>query len=119
MKKPGITRKTGAMDWVETQLRDPKARKAIEALVNEMSFEQDLIALRETRELSQRELARRAGIAQPMIARIESGKAKNLELKTLARLAAALGARINIELRPMIATKRSHSRAGRRRLAEV
>lgn len=107
------------MNWVETQLRDPKARKAIEALVNEMSFEQDLIALREARELSQRDLARRAGIAQPMIARIESGKAKNLELKTLARLAAALGARINIELRPMIVTKRSHPRARRRRLAEV
>ena len=33
-----------------------------------------------------------------MIARIESGKTRNLELKTVVRIAAALGARVRILL---------------------
>lgn len=42
-----------------------------------------------------------AGLAQPMSARIESGKVKNLELKTLVRLTAALGARVRIDREPV------------------
>jgi len=95
----GGTKKMGALDWVQTQLdRDPTLRQEVEALVDEISIEQDLIALREARGLSQRQLAKVAGVAQPMIARIESGKVSNFELKTLVRLAAALGARVEITL---------------------
>jgi transcriptional regulator with XRE-family HTH domain len=87
------------LDWVQAQLdRDLTLRQEVEALVDEISIEQDLIALREARGLSQRQLAKVAGVAQPMIARIESGKVSNFELKTLVRLAAALGARVEITL---------------------
>lgn len=93
------TKKMGALDWVQAQLdRDLTLRQEVEALVDEISIEQDLIALREARGLSQRQLAKVAGVAQPMIARIESGKVSNFELKTLVRLAAALGARVEITL---------------------
>ena len=93
------TKKKGALDWVQAQLDgDPTLRQEVEALVDEISIEQDLIALREARGLSQRQLARVAGVAQPMIARIESGKVSNFEIKTLVRLAAALGAHVKITL---------------------
>ncbi|MBI2555611.1 MAG: helix-turn-helix domain-containing protein [Candidatus Rokubacteria bacterium] len=54
-----------------------------------MRIEQDLAPLREQRRLSQRDLARILGVSQPAIAKLESGKAKNLQLKTLLRWTAA------------------------------
>jgi ribosome-binding protein aMBF1 (putative translation factor) len=92
-------RKTALRGWMDEQYRiQAGLRKRVEALVAEMSIEQDLIALREDRGLSQRALARLVGMKQPVIARIESGKTRNLELKTVVRIATALGAKVRIEL---------------------
>ena len=92
-------RKTALRGWMDEQYRTQAGlRKRVEALVAEMSIEQDLIALREDRGLSQRALARLVGMKQPVIARIESGKTRNLELKTVVRIATALGAKVRIEL---------------------
>src|SRR6266508_3305387 len=89
--------KTELRDWMDGQYRKtPRLKARVEALVEEMSIEQDLIALREERGLSQRALAALVGVQQPVIARVESGKARNLELKTVVRIAAALGARVKI-----------------------
>jgi transcriptional regulator with XRE-family HTH domain len=48
-------------------------------------------ALRQRKGLSQLELARRAKITQPYLAQIEARVRKNPSLKTLQRLAKALG----------------------------
>ena len=97
-----VKRKNGRTElrkWMDEQYRKhPNLRSRVDALVEEMAIEQDLVALREARGLSQRALAELAGMKQPVIARIESGKAKNLELKTVARIAAALGAKVKIGL---------------------
>ncbi len=61
-------------------------------LLEEMRLEQQLIAMRERCGLSQQELANRAGVKQPQIARIESGRTKNITLRTLAKITSALGA---------------------------
>ena len=91
--------KTELREWMDEQYRNtPGLKERVEALVEEMSIEQGLIALRAERGLSQRALADRVGVKQPVIARIESGKARNLELKTVVRIAAALGARVKILL---------------------
>jgi DNA-binding XRE family transcriptional regulator len=91
--------KTELHGWMDAQYgKTPGLKRRVEALVEEMSIEQDLIALREERGLSQRALAGLVGVKQPVIARIESGKARNLELKTLVRIATALGARVKIQL---------------------
>jgi transcriptional regulator with XRE-family HTH domain len=37
-------------------------------------------------------------VSQPAIAKLESGRVKNVQLKTLARLAAALGGTLRIEI---------------------
>lgn len=47
--------------------------------------------LRERRKLSQAELARRSGVSQATISRIEAGMTKGVDLATLERLADALG----------------------------
>jgi DNA-binding XRE family transcriptional regulator len=110
--------KTELRKWMAEQYRkSPELMKRVETLVEQMSIEQDLIALREERGLSQRALAGLAGVKQPVIARIESGKAKNLEVKTVVRIATALGARVRIAIERNGARRRS--RPVKRRLAET
>ena len=91
--------KTSFIGWLDAQLdRDPQLRQAVDQTLNELRLEQDLIALREARGLSQSQLAKLVGVSQPAIAKIESGKIKNLQLKTLLRTAMALGATVNIQI---------------------
>ena len=104
------TTRTPFMQWIDEQLdRDPLFRKKVEETLNGMRIEQELAALREARGLSQTGLARKLGISQPAIAKIESGKVKNLQIKTLVRLATALGGRVKIEIvkSPRTATAKS------------
>jgi transcriptional regulator with XRE-family HTH domain len=65
-----------------------------------MRLEQDLIALRESKGVSQAQLALALGVSQPAIAKLESGKAKNIELRTLVRAVAALGGTVKIQITP-------------------
>jgi len=66
----------------------------------EMRIEQELVALREKNGLSQRDLAERIGASQPYIAKLESGRVRNLGLKTLAKYAAATGTRLTVRFEP-------------------
>lgn len=61
---------------------------------------QDLVALRESRGLSQAQLARRVGVTRSAIAQLESAQADNIELRTLVRVAAAVGAHVDVSIRP-------------------
>jgi ribosome-binding protein aMBF1 (putative translation factor) len=56
-------------------------------------------AAREAAGISQRDLARRMGTSQAVIARLESGGV-GATLTTLHRVAAALGLELTVELRP-------------------
>ncbi len=98
--------------WIEDKSRDARFRAEVERMLNEMRVRQDLIALREARGLSQAQVAKLLGVSQPLVARIESGGIKNLELRTLARLAAALDGSLKISIEP-----RRHRRQARRRQA--
>lgn len=84
------------MKWADAMYADPKHRANIDALMTEMNLAQDLVALRKARDVTQVELAERVGLTQPAIARLESDSVKNVELKTLVKVAAALGARVRI-----------------------
>src|SRR3989304_264245 len=82
--------KTSFMKWIDARLaRDPTLRRQVEEMLAEMRLEQTVAALRADRGISQRELARILGVSQPAIAKLESGRVKNVQLKTLARLAPA------------------------------
>ena len=90
-----------SVPWAEVRdelLSDPATRAAYNALEAEDQLIRQLIDLRIERGLSQRELAQRAGLQQSALARMESGK--TARLKTLRRVAEALGAEVRIEIVP-------------------
>ena len=91
---------SAVMNWIDEQLaQDSRLRQQVAEMLNEMRIEEDLLALRQRKGWSQRQLAKTLGISQPAIAKIESGKVKNLELRTLVRYAIALGGSVKIEVR--------------------
>jgi transcriptional regulator with XRE-family HTH domain len=87
------------MTWLDEEIVSPDLRENVDLLLEEMRLEQQLIAMREQCGLSQQELAERAGVKQPQIARIESGRARNITLRTLAKITSALGAIPQIHIR--------------------
>lgn len=56
-----------------------------------MSIADNIKAKRKARQLTQAELAEKAGITQAVISRLEAGQEDNAKLSTLRGLAAALG----------------------------
>ena len=93
-------KKTEVMEWLDSVMADPETARAVEERMAEMRIEQELVALREKNGLSQRDLAERIGASQPYIAKLESGRVKNLGLKTLAKYAAATGTRLTVRFEP-------------------
>jgi len=58
-------------------------------------------SVREVAALTQRELAERAGVAQPVVSRLESSPDANPSVRTVAELAAAAGFRLRVVLEPI------------------
>lgn len=97
MKEP---KKAHFEEWFETQLRtDDDLNRHVEEILQTMQIEQDLVALREARGVSQTQLAKTLGVSQPAVAKLESGRAKNIELRTLVRAVSALGGRVEIKIK--------------------
>jgi transcriptional regulator with XRE-family HTH domain len=89
------------MDWIDGELRaDAQLARDVDDLVSEMRLEQELVALRGKRGLSQRDLAKLLGTSQPYVAKLESGRIKNVGVKTLVKCARALGASVTIKIEP-------------------
>ncbi len=89
------------MKWVDEELeQDADLTARVDADLTRLRVEQDLIVLREEQGLSQRALARRVGVSQPVIARIEAGTLQNLQLRTLLKIASALDGQVEIAIRP-------------------
>ena len=61
-----------------------------------MTFGQRLRQLRELAGMSQRELARRASIPQPVVSDVESGRQQSVNLETARRIARALGVTLDL-----------------------
>ena len=95
-------KKTGVMEWIDHELKaDLRLARAVERLIAEMKVEQQIVGLREKRGLTQRQLAKLLGTSQPNVAKLESGRVKNLGVKTLVKCAQALGASVSIRLAPL------------------
>ena len=76
-------------------LKEPKYRKAYEALEEEFALSSAVINARSRAGLTQAELARKMGTTQPVVARLESGRTRP-SMRTLERLADATGSRLRI-----------------------
>jgi transcriptional regulator with XRE-family HTH domain len=85
-------------------LKEPKYRKAYEALEEEFVLASAVIDVRNRAGLTQEELARKMGTTQPVVARLESGRSRP-SMRTLERLADATGSRLLISFAPLTAKK--------------
>jgi transcriptional regulator with XRE-family HTH domain len=90
------------MNWREHKkqlMKDPEFREEYEALAPEHRLASDLIRLRLARGLTQAQLAALLHTRQESIARLESGSSLP-SLSTVRRVADALDADLEINLRP-------------------
>ncbi|HRK61398.1 MAG TPA: helix-turn-helix transcriptional regulator [Candidatus Omnitrophota bacterium] len=83
--------------------KDKNFRKKIELGVKRLRIIIQIIELREKLGITQTELARRMGVSQPFIAKIENDEASNISLETLLKITDALNAEIQIDIRPKAA----------------
>ena len=84
-------------DHLKERLKDPAFRKEWESSEAEYQLSCKLIEARLKENLSQRELAKKAGTSQAQIARIE-GMDANPSLNLLKRIAEALNTKLQISL---------------------
>ncbi len=85
-------------NWREIRtgfLADPQVQQAYSDLEPRFAVVRQLIEMREKHGWSQRDLAERAGMKQPQLARLETGQVEP-RLDTLQRLAKAMGSRLTI-----------------------
>ena len=68
----------------------------VEEELEGMQVAQDLVRIRERHGLTQKDIAARIGVSQPLVARLEAGKAPNVQLKTLIRYAAAADSSVRL-----------------------
>jgi transcriptional regulator with XRE-family HTH domain len=105
-----LTRTTvGAID--RRTKDDPDFAAAVEAELQAMRIEQELVALRNASGLSQRQLAAKLGVKQPVIARLEAGKTRNIGLQTLVRAVKAMNGRIEVSITPERRSRRTGRKA--------
>ena len=86
-------------ETLEEQLNDPEFKKEYDALEPEFTIIKALLNAREASGLTQKDLAKRTGIAQGDISKLETGNA-NPSLRTLQRLAAGMGMKLKLEFVP-------------------
>ena len=80
-------------------MKEPKYRKAYEALEEEFVLASAVVDVRNRAGLTQEELAQKMGTTQPVVARLESGRS-HPSMRTLERLAAATESRLLISFEP-------------------
>ena len=84
-------------EYLHDQLKDPAVRKAYEEEGVFVELAVEIARLREQKGLSQRELARRLHTSQQTISRLESPHNGSLSLRTLIKLAHALGKELKVQ----------------------
>ena len=86
-------------DFLNEQLNDIEIRSEYEALQPEHALIQAMIDARQESGITQKELAKRTGIAQGDISKLERGNV-NPSIRTLQRLAKGMGKVLKIEFIP-------------------
>ena len=86
-------------EWLEEEMQEKEFRLLWREREAAYKMAGELLRLRKKQGLSQSEVARRAGLKQPAIARLESGAVKPT-LDTIQRVAHALGRELELTLLP-------------------
>ena len=87
-------------DHLAKQMNDPAFAEEREALEPEFQIVRGILEGREANHLTQEQLAKLTGIGQANISRLERGTA-NPSLRTLKRLAAGMGMRLDLRFVPV------------------
>ena len=98
-KKP-VTLKTLDQHIEEECAKSPGFKRLFEEETARLELGYKIYRLRKMRKLSQKQLARKIHTSQQMISRIEDASNIRISLKTLAKVAAALKARLSVDLIP-------------------
>lgn len=80
-------------------LKDDEFASEYETLRDEYKLAREVIELRKQRNMTQKELAEKAGTSQPAIARLESGLYQNVSMSFMRKIGKALGALPEIHLK--------------------
>lgn len=83
-------------EFLAQQLKDPELKAEYDALEPEYAVIRALIEARRRTGMTQAQLAKRTGIHQADISKLERGNA-NPSLRTLARLADGMGMKLKVE----------------------
>lgn len=86
-------------DWLKGELKDAQFRRGYETEKRGVFLAYRILSLREKLGLSQKAMAQRMGTSQQAVARLESGEYEGFTLKTLEKVAHALGAELVVDLR--------------------
>lgn len=91
-------------EFLNEQLQDDEFRKEWEDIQPEMDVIRAMVDARISQNLTQKELAERAGINQADISKLENGT-RNPSLKLLKRLADGMGMTLKLEFVPKSSAK--------------
>lgn len=86
-------------DYLKEQMKDPEFVKAYEELQPEMAVIRAIVEARTSKNLTQKELSERTGIAQTEISKLENGT-RNPSIKLLQRLAEGMDMDLSISFVP-------------------
>lgn len=95
-----IIPKTVSQHIEEEFRKNPEFRKAYDEEIARLHIGYKIARLRQLRHLSQAELAKRVATTQQTISRLEDLNNSRLNIKTLAKIAAALKAKLSIDFIP-------------------
>ena len=86
-------------DYKKQQMQDPELVREYEAIQPEMDVIRAIVNARTSQNLTQNELAKRTGINQADISKLENGT-RNPSINLLKRLAEGMGMNLKIEFVP-------------------
>jgi transcriptional regulator with XRE-family HTH domain len=93
-----MKRRTNFGRYLEKQLKDPDFAERFKKAGEAWDVALQIAALREESGLSQKELAKRVGTSQQQISRLESPSYEGHSLSMLRRVAAVLGATVQVKI---------------------
>ena len=83
------------------ELRDPEFAAEYAAELQRLRIAHQITEARQAQGLTQADLARRMGTAQPTVARLERGDYRGYTVSTLVKAAQALKCRLRVEFEPV------------------
>ena len=83
---------------LQKKMKQSRFAQVFQTELNRLMLAHRIAELREKRGLSQAELAKLVGTTQSSIARLENSNYQNYSIKTLERIAEALGVRLVVDL---------------------